>query len=634
MQRTNKHMWALGALALAMSGVVSCGQAEPRDVPLDAQDQALDTEQTQLLVGSYTNLTARERRDYDEDLVYLRNIAPPNRAVKLNLADPKQLRLLEARLKISGKSRNNSPNLFRIVEQTRDEHVRLGYASGAVAPSLSFRNGEPGRVAMHYLTNASVDGTAGEGAASSTYPDGSDYTFLDVGYYDEAGSPLALPQVIEQFAGGTNVNVQTDADLTLSNLDTYVVDSFQMENSAAGFSASYVYTDTGLANEQPQGNRPPFPVVNIDNVTAPVDQVLNDGLIHVCLDRKWNHGDCDYDLTGNKQSVKLPLAGSFQITSNHVFSENAIDQLKVDLTNGIPNPREGYTKLVLTQVGGGCDVQPGGDALETSMLTFWNNTTLSADAKTLTWDLTGDNAAHFDDGCRQVQDEAYLTMRVHLPIHDPNLGLDWWVSKVLSNNPNQFAPDHAYDPIQITNSCLAAGTLIQMASGELAPVESVTAGDHVWNSTHDGAKGLTVMDTAVGNETAPMVRLEAASEHSVLMTEMHPVNTPDRGIVQAKDLREGDLVFTIDGPTPLTQVSREAYEGKVYNLKLGNKAEKAALGSEDATLVYADGFLVGDGQVQQRHEFKALDAATQGDVLERLPAQWHEDYRRSPLHRP
>lgn len=623
MKKLSKSAWIMGAL-LASSAAVSCGDVQTRDIAKDS----LEAEQgTQLVVGDYGNLTAAEREHYREDLQYLRELVAPNESVRLNLADPQLHRLVLNRLKVGGKSRANSPNLYASIDRTQQEHVRLGYGRGVI-PKLGFRNGDEGRTQMHFISTAKVAGDAGEGAASSTIPEGSMYTMVDVGYYDADNVPLAPPNIVEQFAAGTDVSVQTDADLTQSERDAYLVDSVKVEDTGTEFNISYLYTDMGLQGAPPP-QRPAPPVLEVQNIDAPVDLDGDDDIL-LCLSR--SHADCDYKLLGMWE-VKVPLAGSIHITSNdHVFSEDAIDDIRADLTGGIPNPRSGYIKLVLAQAGGGCDVGPDG-ALQSSMAVFWNSTTVSPDGKTLSWDMTGDDSAFFDNGCQQIQDIVHLTMRLQLPVHDTVFGFDHWVSKTLSNNPTQFDPDHVYDPIRIVNSCMAAGTMIEMADGSLVAVEDIASGDHVFNSVHDGAKGLTVMDTAVGTELKPMVRLESSDGHSVLMTDNHPIKTADRGIVLSRDLREGDMVLTASGISELVRVELEQYEGKVYNVKLGTDMEKAALGAEDMTLVYANGFLVGDMQVQSRHESIALAAPLQGEVLDRLPEQWHRDYQLSPLRR-
>jgi hypothetical protein len=99
-------------------------------------------------------------------------------------------------------------------------------------------------------------------------------------------------------------------------------------------------------------------------------------------------------------------------------------------------------------------------------------------------------------------------------------------------------------------------------------------------------------------------------------------------MVVAKNLKVGDAVLTKTGPSKLVDVRRESYDGKVYNLKVGSVAEKASFGPDD-TVVYANGFLAGDGQVQARYEQMALAKAHDVDVMKRLPARWHRDYELS-----
>lgn len=634
MKNIERSTWLM-SMALASGALASCSRAETGDLQNEHEDLA-DGE-SRLVVGDHANLTAAEARDYRQDREYLRSLAGPDAAVRLNLADPRQHRLAMARLKIAGKSRYNAPNLFAMVEQTRQEHVRRGYGTGLIADS-GFRaadaadvDGGDGRKAMHFISTATVsrgDGDGGElaeGAASSTSPGGSDYTMLDVGYYDAEGVPLAETSIVEQFGGGTDVFVQTNPDLTQSEVGSYVVDSLQVESTVDGFTMSYVHTEMGLESPPPAGCDPTAIERRID-VDQPID-VNGDGHVSVCLSRVWTN-DCDYDLTGMWE-VKMPLQGSIQLTSApHVFNSQLIAAIQA---NPLDHPHSGHIKLVLPGpgTGGGCDVGPDG-SLQTGMDVFWNNVTLSADQKTLSWDMTGPSSAFFDNGCQMIQKAVYLTMRLQLPVQDTTCGTDEWLSQTLSNQPGAQS-DFTYPDIEMTNSCLAAGTMLQMADGGMLAVEDVVKGAHVFNSTHHGAQGLTVTDTAVGFEAEPMVHLVADSGHSVLMTEMHPVQTPDRGIVLAKDLQEGDLVVTVDGVSALSEVGRERYEGKVYNVKLGTEREKAALGGEDLTLVYANGFLVGDGQVQSKYEAIAATEGVQGDVIARLPSPWHLDYYLSPL---
>jgi hypothetical protein len=126
-----------------------------------------------------------------------------------------------------------------------------------------------------------------------------------------------------------------------------------------------------------------------------------------------------------------------------------------------------------------------------------------------------------------------------------------------------------------------------------------------------------------------MVRIRDAAGHTLLMTEMHPIATPDRGMVQARALRTGDVVMTTQGPSKLTEVSREPYAGQVYNLKVGSDTEMAGLGP-DQTVVHANGFVVGDGQIQSKYEALAMKPGEK--TVDQLPEQWRRDFLLSPHH--
>ena len=83
--------------------------------------------------------------------------------------------------------------------------------------------------------------------------------------------------------------------------------------------------------------------------------------------------------------------------------------------------------------------------------------------------------------------------------------------------------------------------------------------------------------------------------------------------------------MTKAGPSKLTEVSREAYSGKVYNVKLGTQAEMAKL-IDDQTILYANGFVVGDGQIQSKYEKLNMSPAAK-PLGEGVADQWRRDYR-------
>ncbi|GMU06439.1 Hint domain-containing protein [Corallococcus caeni] len=574
-------------------------------------------------VGEPGRLSRAEWTTYLSDQKYLHSIAKPDVRIRLNLADPAQHRFALSRLKLAGKTPENSPYLFKALEQRRQDQVARGYAPGLLPPEANSLVGTADKQEMHVIEEASTGETTavandGLGTATSTFPGGAIYTYVDTSYTDSSGNALGDLTWREEFDGGYNVTTNATGNLALTTLKRYRVSSYKVEESAAqGVTDSYIFTEMGIESGPVVNEAPRLGNLTVD---APLDVAFNDNLISVCLNRTWTQ-DCDYDLTGNLNSVKLPLKGSISVTSSHTFDDTAINQLKMDLNSGVARPDAGHLKLILTNTGGGCDVTDG-NTLVGKMNQFWNRVTLSTDKKTFSWDLTGTNAAFFDDGCRQMQDSAKLTALISLPL--VSAGTKYRSSITLSNDPAAVRPDYVFKKITVTNSCLAEGTQIALAEGKPAAIESLKAGDHVTNPYNPS---LTIMDTAVGIETTPMVRIRDAAGRSLLMTEMHPIQAVARGMVQARDLRTGDLVMTRTGPSKLTEVTREAFTGKVYNVKVGSQAEKALLG-EDQTAVYANGFLVGDGQIQKKYEAIAQQPKT-GDMLARLPSRWHRDYQLS-----
>ena len=608
-------------LVSALSGACLCllpackqGGNEEASSTASYQEQGL---------GDEGRLSPLEWKTYLSDQDYVHRIAPPEVRVRLNLADPAQHRFALARLKLAGKTPDNSPYLFKALEQRRQKHLSMGYREGLLPKQEMDIQTTTAVREMHYIeqANAGENSTVagvGKGVANSTFPGGAYYTYVDTSYSDSSGAPLGALTWTEAYDDGKNLVTSVSGDLSKTRLRRYRVSSYKLEDSAAGFTDSFVYTEFGSATP---AVAPEPPKLATPVVEAPLDIKYADNVISVCLDRTWT-ADCDYDLTGTPQSIKLPLKGSVKVTSNHVFDSAAINKIRTDLQNRVTPPGAGQIKLILTNVGGGCDVKDA-NALYLGMLQFWNRVSLSADKKTFSWDLSGASAAFFDDGCRQAQNFVKLTMLVQMPLLDKD-GNGYGSSVTLSNDPAVIRPEYALKAITITNSCLAEGTQIALNEQESASIELLKTGDHVANPF---LSSLTITDTAVGVEKTPMVRIQDEHKRTLLMTEMHPIQVLARGMVQARALREGDVVMTRTGPSKLTQVGREAYTGKVYNLKVGSAAEKHSL-SEDQTVMYANGFVVGDGQIQSKYEAVAM-TQKQGDLLARLPSKWHRDYQLS-----
>jgi hypothetical protein len=235
--------------------------------------------------------------------------------------------------------------------------------------------------------------------------------------------------------------------------------------------------------------------------------------------------------------------------------------------------------------------------------------------------------ADFGAGCAVVQDQVELSMSIEVPVRDPS-GNSLLQSLYVSNVPQTTPPAPPVITPQcfhIINSCLARGTRIEMADGRSAPIETIRSGDQVYSPFDLDDHSLAVMDTTKGVELVPMVHIEDEHGRSLLLTEAHPVVVEGRGMVMAKRLRAGDQVTTKDGPSRLVRVTRESYSGTVHNLKVGDGPELARL-ARDQTAVYANGFLVGDSQIQEKNELAEVAASRRPSGPVRLSTRWRKDY--------
>ncbi|CAM2010560.1 Hint domain-containing protein [Acanthopleuribacter pedis] len=557
-------------------------------------------------------LNAKEQVSYTKGLQTLKTDAADGRLIELNLGEQWQYNTLVSHLKLRGKTPANAPQLFRFLKAERVRALKAGEIFGYKTAYVT-KSEEDAPQPMHLVEAAFTHDNETAFNASASYPTGTTYTYLDVAYTSSDPNETDVPAMVEEFGGGTDVvaagTFQPTAESaakadTVRSINSWSISARDLNGNGSIEENEYLNV-TFLSR----------PLLNFGglfglNVDEPVDHT-NDGQISICMNRTWTN-DCDVNLTGSPNALKVPLKGSYRTPPGYL-----IDPTGVDAKSKTADPQD-FVKLQLTQHGGACEPQ-----YNFSMTDFWNKVSISADRRTISWDYTGANAVDFARGCRQVQDrvEFHVNLRVpvtrfgspeYLPIFMTTRNL-----KFITWNFAQLAP------MKITNSCLAAGTLIQLNDGSEVAVEDITAGDLVFNE-YRKKQAAPVVDTAVGFEDKPMVRIESESGRALMMTDLHPVVTVKNGVTLARDLQVGDAVPTIDGVEKLTSVTRVAYDGNVYNLKLAQRPGKN-LASDNT--VYANGFMVGDGTMQAHYE--KLDRQRSGNILERIPAAWHDDYRNS-----
>lgn len=560
--------------------------------------------------AEYGSLSAKESQSYQKGIQTLRQDAKDDQILHLNLGETWQYETVINHLKLRGKTPANAPQLFRFLKA---EQVRARKAGETMGYKTAFnKSAEDAPQPMHNIeTSALVEENQAIFNASSSFPEGTTYTYLDVTFSSSDPTEGDVPALVEEFGGGTNVVVQGNVPVNPENLSK---NETERQISSLAIAARDINGNGSLEeNEYLSVTYLSGAVLRIIphfgiDIQDPVDRT-NDGQVSICLNRTWTN-DCDVNLTGSPQALKIPLKGSCRVPVFFTIDEQAVQERTVT-----SHPRE-YIKLQLSQKGGACEPDYRFD-----MTDFWKGVTVSKDKRSISWDFTGTNAIDFGSACRLAQDE--VDFHVNLVVPTKKFGFPSKFSAFITTRRLKFPTPFfkMFNPIKITNSCLATGTLIQLADSSEVAIEDISAGDQVFNEYHS-KQAAAVVDTAFGFETNPMVRIESESGRALMMTDMHPVITVEDGVTLARDLQVGDLVATVDGVEKLTQVTRVAYGGNVHNLKLASQPGKTP-GADNT--VYANGFMVGDGTMQAHYE--KLDRTRTGNVLDRIPAAWHDDYR-------
>ncbi len=588
------------------------------------------------IVAKAGALTAAEWTAQMANQRYVHSLVKPRQPVHLNFADPRQHAFAMGRLKLAGKDAKNSPYLFELIEQRRQKHLLAGLKVGKLADEERVAS-ESARAKKHLITQATA--TDAIGAAASTYPDGAWYTWLDVAYSTASGFPISDYAYSEEFERpegnvGADIAVSTVANPALSNERKWSVTTYKFEDSPSGFTDSYQYDEFG--SDSPVQIAEAIDLSRI-TIEAPLDTKpapAGDGVINLCIHRPWTT-DCDTVLDGPNGywDVQIPLKGWVVINSGHKFDRDEITAIKDSLERGIDHPMAGEMTLVLSQHGGACTPVNNEVTLQGRMRAFWRTVVLAPGDRHLSWNLTGSEVGVFDRSCA-IHDKAKLTVRIpYTLLEPPNYTTTVTDSMAMSTDARELPPDPngnengEIKPLIITNSCLAEGTQVSLGGGKQVAIEKLKIGQEIYSPFDRSDEQLTITDTAKGVEPMPMVRIKDDSGRTLLLTETHPIATPDRGMVQARWLRAGDAVQTATGTAKLAEITRETYRGFVYNLKLGTDAEKQNLGA-DQTVIYANGFVVGDGQIQSKYDELALKQETASTAAD-IPAQWRRDYQLS-----
>lgn len=620
--------------------------------------------------GSTSVLSQSELATYLSDRSYIQSLAPVGKSVYINHADPRQHSFVLARLKMNGKTPETSPRLFEAIEQLKQAQTAQRLKAGSM---LATTASDGSWQSVHNIGPLGKTNNAGDlmGSAVASRKDPLNYGYVDTTVWDGLGNQLGDQAFYEVFGSMPNHSVVAFGSSSFAMDNQIQTDSLMIEivTKNGEMHSSYVLGPVvaldPVASLQVDQAHPGSPSPGAVQAPGPLNAnpaTSSPVVIHprqaagvtvpskICLSREsQDHADCRYyndqKLSGQdlKWKVRVPLQGSLSFAADAMYANyrwdlNTIGQLKMG-TNvaGILTD----IGLYYYQGGGACMSTGGNPAGEVGPLTaqdFWNSVAVSPDGRTISWDMATDLTkwARFSESCQLQNTPTYVTMNVYFPYKKSATDSFSHSIKTFISNDRDYPPCPMgstaelaclwYSPdMTIVNSCLAEGTRVAIDGATARKIEDLHLGDKVSNPY---TTSLTIMDTIAGTEATPMVRIADDKDHDLLLTEMHPLYVEGRGMVPAKLLKVGDPVRTDMGPSRLIRVTREAFAGKVYNLKLGNHDEAMKLGV-DQTAMYANGFLVGDAQIQDRYQTMETEQLLPTKSDGKLSSRWRKDYQQS-----
>ncbi len=565
---------------------------------------------------------------------YMHDLARANGgSFRMDLTDEKQHTFLKARLGMFGKNKENSSQLFKSINQVRTKQQQLKSLGKSTSYVVSTRNqsdvsGDPDNIDNNHHSVSQVVPSVIDSVENpnwvksevvSTVMNGTDMTYLDIVVMDEDGvNQLGNPDYIENYAEGTDVRVATASNYDLikeqyPDLTAITVNSVQF-------------------NEINEEEEPPqfllvtsvLPVASASTVNKQYlidlpEDVNGDETVMLCLNR--SHNDCDYpqftSSTNDATYVRIPFRGKItydkRILKIYDYNDPTYSDTVKDSQTGV--------YIYAKNLGGA-----------TVLDNFYDHLILKVDetnqVSTIYWNIPREEGVFENAMLYARYEQVGWFFKINIKFSaswshnirtlDAQFGA---ATKDFGVHPDDaFAMEPYLPPLMFAYSCIAAGTEIRLANGQLMAIENITDGMKI----RANGEVLPVVDTSIGIENIPMYRITDQKGNSVLLTESHPVITLNHGIIWASEVEPGDRVKNEKGSALVTTVSKEMFDGNVYNLKLDiSQIEKATARKVNA--MFANGILVGDLDMQAAHEFK--NEVDKKDVLSRLPKKWHQDYK-------
>nr|QKW93779.1 HintN domain-containing protein [Vitiosangium cumulatum] len=585
-----------------------------------------------------------------------------NEQMPLDLTDEVQYRFVQNRLKAAGLSAQNAPRLFmrleelhrRVAPPQRPLEVPGGQPRAADVSGTSTAD-ERWCGHMIPLGGVGSDATLArfQGTGLSSCFGGSDYGYVDLNAYvtDEAQTAFRLiaSESDEQYAGKVLETAPISVSVERKAGEQLLADSLAVAFNETTGQEHLTYTSLTATLHPPVGDGD----IVIEHPRELLVGTEWDKAIRMCFERGSVHGflDCDYGSvrvypdgrwqpfpgSGATGIAAVDVAASlattadggtptwipdrsaywepavppfdparFQVPARGKFLPHVPEQCQVTRVTS-------KVAAILTDSGGWCSAG-------TSPGTVVGKGELPFQPPTMPGKYPFNGIMDFGTG--NCLDNAQ-NVRLEIWVYAEGTCPDPWGGPP---EPFRCPSTKEVKPVDYKRVCMAEGTRVARADGKEVKVEQVKVGDKLLAN----GRGLALTVTTVhrGGESKPLVKLRDDHGDEVRVTETHPMVTAKRGVVQAGELKPGEAVLTRFGARKLVAVERVPYDGRVYNFSLGTPEELANLGPEARTL-YANGFLVGDSQMQTELEKqKRMDTR---EVLARLNGAWHEDFRLSQV---
>jgi hypothetical protein len=646
---------ALSCLTMLGAG---CAQQKAPE-PVDPATLAADSNYMAQLYSRWEQEVSAQSKDSNK---------PRANQMPLDLSDEAQYRFVKNRLQAAGSNPENSPQLFRRLEKMRKEkkaaipgvQTRKDMVTSTTSGTAGRENPWCGHL-LPLADTASPDSTTVKFQASGlvTCFNGSDYGYVDVTAFasDAARKSFRVlgTESYEEYAGKLLETPTLDLGVKANPDEILFVDSVSMAfNEATGEShVSYTVAETSLSLGAHPAPTPFTNTILFDHPKELIGKHFQDNPIRTCLERGGVFGylDCDYasgnldPATGNFRPFAKPFTGigavdaeasrpptgswtgkrgDYWAPASGVYDQNRLylamrgkHRLSLETWCRV-DAQDSDVSLILLETGGKCaGGSTAGSVVGHSSLPFKPYSRELYDNNIVSFPFDG--LVDFGPDCMGLFQNTKLLVRSTVKSTCMVLGAAETPGTVSRTNTRT----QMIQTLDWRNLCLAKGTQVETADGKAVPVEQVKVGDKLL--ANGNGLALTVTTVSRGSESKPVVKLRDEKGSEVMVTANHPMVTAKRGLVQASELKAGDVLLTRAGATKLVGVERVPYNDEVFSFAMGTPEELAKAGPEARTL-YANGFLVGDSQTQTTLEKQKLQDTR--EVLTKLNGAWHEDFRR------